>query len=111
MGGGLGSPLAGFSPNTEISFLMISPYLLNFCPVLLLIFSPLETADFLMLLEPSGDGYSLLCSKKQPPWHTGEIDSWTPNSGSVMILNIYYVSYSIQLKIIIDLRDKRQQTR
>ena len=25
VGGGLGSPLAGFSPNTEISFLMISP--------------------------------------------------------------------------------------
>jgi hypothetical protein len=22
-----------------------------------------ETADFLMLLKPSGDGYSLLCSK------------------------------------------------
>jgi hypothetical protein len=35
----------------------------------LLIFSPLETADFLMLFTPSGDGYSLLCSKKQPPQH------------------------------------------
>ena len=35
-----------------------------------MIFSPLETADFLMLLKPSGDGYSLLCSKKQPPRHT-----------------------------------------
>ncbi len=45
--GGLGSPLAGFSPNTEISFLMISPYLLDICPVFLLVFSPLETADFL----------------------------------------------------------------
>jgi hypothetical protein len=43
---------------------MISPYLLDFCPVFLLIFSPLETADFLMLFKPSGDGYSLLCSKK-----------------------------------------------
>jgi hypothetical protein len=62
--GGLGSPLAGFSPNTEISFLMISPYLLDFCPVFLLLFSPLETADFLMLFKPLGDGYSLLCSQK-----------------------------------------------
>jgi hypothetical protein len=34
-----------------------------------MIFSLLETADFLMLLKPSGDGYSLLCSKKQPPRH------------------------------------------
>ena len=65
VGGGLGSPLAGFSRNTEISFLMISPYLLDFCPVFLLIFSPLEIADFFMLFKPSGDGYSLLCSKKQ----------------------------------------------
>ncbi len=63
-GGGLGSPLASFSPNTEISFLMISPYLLDFCPVFLLRFSPLETADFLMLFNPLGDGYSLLCSQK-----------------------------------------------
>jgi hypothetical protein len=62
--GGLGSPLAGFSPNTEISFLMISPYLLDFCPVFLLLFSPLETADFLMLFKPLGFGYSLLCSQK-----------------------------------------------
>jgi hypothetical protein len=64
VGGGLGSPLAGFSPNTEIIFLMISPYLLDFCPVFLLVFSPLETADFLMLFKPLGDGYSLLCSQK-----------------------------------------------
>jgi hypothetical protein len=28
---------------------------------------PLETADYLMLHKPSGDGYSLLCSKKQHP--------------------------------------------
>jgi hypothetical protein len=62
--GGLGSPLADFSPITEISFLMISPYLLDFCPVYLLVFSLLETADFLMLLKPLGDGYSLLCSQK-----------------------------------------------
>ncbi len=45
VGGGLGSPLAGVSPKTEISFL-ISPYLLDICPVFLLVYSPLETADF-----------------------------------------------------------------
>ena len=45
-GGGLGSPLAGFLPNTEISFLMISMKLLDICPVSLLIFSPIKTADF-----------------------------------------------------------------
>ncbi len=49
---------------------MISPKLLDFSPFFFLIFSPLGTADFFMLLEPPGDGYSLLCSKKQPPWHT-----------------------------------------
>jgi hypothetical protein len=64
VGGGLGSPLAGFLPNTEISFLMISPKLLDICPVSLLVFSPLETADLLILFYPSGDGYSLLCSQK-----------------------------------------------
>jgi hypothetical protein len=45
VGGGLGSPLAGFSPNKEISFLMISPNLLDICPVFLLVFSPRVTAD------------------------------------------------------------------
>jgi hypothetical protein len=43
---------------------MISPKLLDFSPFFFLIFSPLEAADFLMLLKPSGDGYPLLCSKK-----------------------------------------------
>jgi hypothetical protein len=38
--------------------------------LLLLIFSPRETADFFMLLRLPGDGYSLLCSKKKPPRHT-----------------------------------------
>ena len=47
--GGLGSPLAGFSLNTEISFLMISQNLLDICPVFLLVFSLLETADLLIL--------------------------------------------------------------
>jgi hypothetical protein len=53
---------------------MLSPYLHDFWPVFLLIFSPLETADFLMLFKPSGDGYSLLCSKKQPPRHSTVFD-------------------------------------
>ncbi len=39
-GSGLGSPLVGFSPNTGISFLMISPKLLDICPVFLLVFPP-----------------------------------------------------------------------
>jgi hypothetical protein len=26
-----------------------------------------------MSLEPPDDGYSLLCSKKQPPWHNNRI--------------------------------------
>jgi hypothetical protein len=47
-GGGLGSPLTGFSPNTGISFLMISPKLLDICPVFLLVFSPIKTADLLI---------------------------------------------------------------
>jgi hypothetical protein len=49
VGGGLGSPLAGFLPNTEISFLMISPKLLDICPVFLLVFSPVKTADLFIL--------------------------------------------------------------
>jgi hypothetical protein len=49
VGGGLGSPLAGFFPNTEISFLMISPKLLDICPVFLLVFSPIKTVDLLIL--------------------------------------------------------------
>jgi hypothetical protein len=63
-GGGLGSPLVGFPPDTGISFLMISSKLLDICPVFLLVFSPIKTADLLILFEPSGDGYSLLCSQK-----------------------------------------------
>jgi hypothetical protein len=43
-GGDLDSPLAGFPPNTGISFLMISPKLLDICPVFLLVFSPIKTA-------------------------------------------------------------------
>jgi hypothetical protein len=47
--GGLGSPLAGFSPNTGISFLMISPKLLDIMPVFLFVFSPIKTAHLLIL--------------------------------------------------------------
>jgi hypothetical protein len=53
-----------FPQTQKLGFLMISLYLHDFCPVFLLIFSPLETVDFLMLFKPSGDGYSLLGSKK-----------------------------------------------
>jgi hypothetical protein len=50
---------------------MISPNLLDICPIFLLVFSPLETADFLMLFKPLGDGYSLLCSQKSSFRGTG----------------------------------------
>ncbi len=43
----------------KYSFLMISPKLLDFSPFFFLISSPLGTADFLMLLELSGD--AILC--------------------------------------------------
>jgi hypothetical protein len=62
--------LRAFHQTKEYSFLMISPKLLDFSPFFFLMFSPLGTADFFMLLEPPGNGYSLLCSKKQPPRHT-----------------------------------------
>ncbi len=48
-GGGLGSPLAGFSPNTEISFLTRFPKLLDIWPAFLLVFSPIKTALLLIL--------------------------------------------------------------
>jgi hypothetical protein len=50
---------------------MISPNLLDICPIFLLVFSPLETADFLMLVKPLGDGYSLLRSQKSSFRGTG----------------------------------------
>ncbi len=67
----MGSPLAGFPPNKEIQFSddFSEVTVLDITPFFLLIFSPLETADLLVLLELPGDGYSLLCSKKQPPRH------------------------------------------
>jgi hypothetical protein len=63
------SPLAGYTPNKEYSFLMISPKVFDFSPFFFMITSPLGTSDFLVLLELSGDGYSLLCSKKHHPRH------------------------------------------
>jgi hypothetical protein len=58
-----------FHQTRKYSFLMITPKLLDFSPFFFLISSPLGTADFLMLLKLPGDGYSLLCSKKQPLRH------------------------------------------
>jgi hypothetical protein len=46
------------------SFLMISPNLLDIWPVFFLILSRYETAHFLIVFRTSGDGYSLLGSKK-----------------------------------------------
>jgi hypothetical protein len=46
------------------SFLTISPNLHDIWSVLFLVLSRYETAHFFIVLGPSGDGYSLLGSKK-----------------------------------------------
>ncbi len=82
-------------------------------PFLLLIFSPLETADFFMLLRLLGDGYSLLCSKKQPSLHTSAVlshrgriyphqrnDMWDGGRG-VALPVIYYVGIIVSLGPIV----------
>jgi len=46
------------------SFWVISPNLHDIWPLFLLIPSRYETAHFLIVLRPPGDGYSLLGSKK-----------------------------------------------
>jgi hypothetical protein len=46
------------------SFLMISPNLFDIWPVFFLILSRYETAHLLIVFRTSGDGYSLLGSKK-----------------------------------------------
>jgi hypothetical protein len=46
VGGGMGSPLAGYTPNKEYSFLMISPKLFDFSPFFFLISSPLGLRIF-----------------------------------------------------------------
>ncbi len=52
-------------PQTQgISFLPRSPYLHDILLMFLMLYSPLDTAILLVLLQPSGDGYFLLCSSK-----------------------------------------------
>jgi hypothetical protein len=51
------------------SFLMISPNLLDIWPVFFLILSRYGTVHFFIVIRTSGNGYSLLGSKKQPPRH------------------------------------------
>jgi hypothetical protein len=46
------------------SFLMISPNLLDIWPVFFLILSRYGALHFLIVIRTSGDGYSLLGSKK-----------------------------------------------
>jgi hypothetical protein len=46
------------------SFLMIYPNLIDIWPVFFLILSCYGTAHFLIVFRTSGDGYSLLGSKK-----------------------------------------------
>ena len=68
LGGGRGGTLCiwlGLAHfHNGYSFLMISPNLLDIWPVFFLILSRYETAHFLIVFRPSGDGYSLLGSKK-----------------------------------------------
>ncbi len=77
----------------KCSFLMISPKLLDISPFFLLIFSPLGTADFLVLLELPGDGYSLLCSKKQPPRHSNVLTNRWNAAIRSMFLNFFSPLY------------------
>ncbi len=53
---------------------MISPKLLDICPIFLLVFSPIKTVDLLILFQPSGDGYSLMCSQKSSLRGTGGVE-------------------------------------
>ena len=66
--------VAGCSGSRTKGFLMISPYLHDFWPVFLLIFSPLETADFFILFMPSGEAI-LCCVAKNSLRSTG-IQEW-----------------------------------
>jgi hypothetical protein len=61
-GGRLACGLAHF--HSGYSFLMISPNLLDIWPVFFLILSRYGTLHFLIVIRTSGDGYSLLGSKK-----------------------------------------------
>ncbi len=51
---------------------MISPNLLDIWPVFFLILSRYGTAHFLIVFRTSGDGYSLLDSKKYSPRHNDD---------------------------------------
>ncbi len=64
-GGGVELPSRGLSPkHKEYSFLPRSPYLHDILLMFLMLYSPLDTVLLLILLQPSGDGYFLLCSSK-----------------------------------------------
>ncbi len=85
-----------FLHTIKYSFLMISLKLHDFSPFFLLIFSPLGTANFLMLLELPGDGYSLLCSKKQPLRHTFYQEALPPKN-LIFFLSVYWLKNKILL--------------
>ncbi len=71
VGGGLGSPLAGFSPNTEIRFFDDFSIFTWLLPCFLADIFSSWNCKFCMLFTPLGDGYSLLCiAKKQLLRHT-----------------------------------------
>jgi hypothetical protein len=63
-GGGvcLGCPLAGF-PQTQGN-IVFRVVLHDFSLMLLMLYSPLDSAHLLVLKQPSGDGYFRLCSSK-----------------------------------------------
>jgi len=63
-GGRLGEVWFGSFSSTAYSFLMISPNLHDIWAMFFLILSRYEKLVLLMLLRTSGDGYSLLGSKK-----------------------------------------------
>jgi hypothetical protein len=55
----------GLSPkHKDYSFLPHSPYLHDFSLIFLKLYSPLDTAILLVLLQLSDDGYFGLCSSK-----------------------------------------------
>ncbi len=64
-GGRLGLSSHGLFPKQkEYSFLPRSSYLQDISLMFLMLYSPLDTALLLVLLQPSGDGYFWLCSSK-----------------------------------------------
>jgi len=60
-----GVALSRAFPQTQgICFLPRSPDLHDFSLMFLMLYSPLDTALLLVLLQPSGDGYFWLCSSR-----------------------------------------------